>query len=72
MQSHTEEQAREAAKEKLRELGDDPENYSVQVQEDTDSWRVMFFIADRRVRGGGYEVTVAKKTCQVQTVRRYQ
>lgn len=67
-----ESEARESASQKIRELGDDPDSYSIQVEEDGDAWRVIFLPLDRRIRGGGYEVTVDKRTKQVQDVRRYQ
>lgn len=67
-----ESEAREIASQKIRELGDDPESYSVQVEEHGAAWRVIFLPLERRIRGGGYEVTVDKQTREVQDVRRYQ
>jgi hypothetical protein len=67
-----EEKAREVAEQKVRELNSNPDTYTIQVEEGPKSWRVMFFTPDKRIRGGGFEITVAKQTYQVQNVRRYQ
>jgi hypothetical protein len=66
------EKAREVAKQKVRELNSNPDTYTIQAEEEPKSWRVMFFINDKRIRGGGFEITVDKQTYQVQNVRHYQ
>lgn len=63
---------REVASRKVRELGDDPDKYDIQIKEEADLIRVIFIPRQKNIRGGGYEITVDKKTFQVQDVLRYQ
>jgi hypothetical protein len=61
----------EVARQEAINMGDDPDRYEVRIQEDADSWRVVFTPRER-VRGGGFEVRVDKVTQQVREVLRYQ
>jgi hypothetical protein len=64
--------AREVADQKARELGYDPNAYTVRIERDAVSWRVMYLPNERGVRGGGFEIILNKKSYQVQDVRYYQ
>jgi len=63
---------REVAIAKLREIGHDPSQYTIQIREERAKWRVMFLPAEKRVRGGGLEIAVDKKSLQAGDVRFYQ
>lgn len=62
----------EIARQKIRELGDDPDSYTIEIKEEVNIWRVIFLPQDRRIRGGGYEVIIDKGTQQVKELKRYQ
>ncbi|NTV63529.1 MAG: hypothetical protein HGA65_08345 [Oscillochloris sp.] len=67
-----EDKAREAAYKAVRDLGEDPDTYTLQATEESSIWRFTFLPKQRGLRGGGFEIAVAKQTYKVNEILRYQ